>query len=113
MESLIEYLFRPKGITEIVFSDNLPTHIRFKWVRTSNVIVTLNKSEFERLSPELRFFVLAHELGHLRKLKIGSKSLTILDEDEADQFAFEECKKVGIDFGTPQNARKQYQAFIN
>lgn len=113
MESLIDYFFRPQGITEIVFSENLPTHIRFKWRRNSNVVVTLNRTEFQKLSPDLRFFVLAHELGHLRKLKIGTKNLTILDEDEADQFAFEECKKVGIDFGTPQNARKQYQAFIN
>lgn len=113
MHSLIDSLFRPKGVTAIVFSETEQTHIRFKWARNSEVVITLNRPQFDRLSPALRYFVIMHEVGHLQKLKIHTTSFSVLDEDEADQYAYEQCLLVGYDFGSAKNARQKFNQAFN
>jgi hypothetical protein len=75
----------------------------------------LNKSEFEKLSPEVRYFVIQHEIGHLKTMNIFSKSLKIFsveatkeDEEKADNYALQACQKVGINFKSVQEVRQLY-----
>lgn len=115
--SLTTYLtkqLKPKGVNRIVFS-NQPTQVRFKWDLRQNegATIILNQTEFDRLSPELRYFVLMHEIGHLEKMTFPTIKATPKDEDEADQYAIEACAKSGIFFESATQARQLYhQAFL-
>jgi Zn-dependent peptidase ImmA (M78 family) len=99
-------IFRPKGINQIKFTDS-PTHIRFKW-NSQLACLYLNKNEFVKLTPQLRYFVIMHEIGHLMTMKVFNQTLTQQDEDNADNYALEACRKVGIHFNSVQEARQMY-----
>jgi hypothetical protein len=106
-------VLRPQGISRIEFTES-PTHIRFRW-NGKSAILYLNKSEFERLSPEVRYFVMMHEVGHLKTMNIFSKTLKIFsseasqeDEENADNYALQACRKVGFNFKSVQEVRQMY-----
>ena len=104
---------RPQGISRIELTDSL-THIRFRW-NGKSAILYLNKSEFEKLSPDVRYFVIMHEVGHLKTMNIFSKTLKIFsveatseDEEKADNYALQACRKVGLNFKSVQEVRQLY-----
>ena len=104
-------IFRPKGIGEIQFTTEA-THVKFKWDGQHGVVY-LNQIEFEKLSPELRYFVLMHELGHLKTMPLFAKKASFNDEINADNYALEACRKVGVIFQSVEAARSLYQTQIN
>ena len=104
-------IFRPKGIGEIQFTTEA-THVKFKWNGQSGVVY-LNQIEFKKLSPELRYFVLMHELGHLKTMPLFAKRASQEDEINADNYALEACRKMGVNFQSVEAARRLYQTQLN
>jgi hypothetical protein len=113
-DSIFDYLFRPQGVTKILFHTTKKTQIRFRWWRKSEVVIIINLPEWECISPELKYFVLNHEIGHLKKLSIGtlSETITMNDENQADDFALSRCQKIGFGFKSAEEVRKLYQSSI-
>ncbi|PWK27009.1 hypothetical protein LV89_01821 [Arcicella aurantiaca] len=97
---------RPQGISRIEFTDSL-THIKFKW-DGKGAVLHFNRNEFERLSPEVRYFVIMHEVGHLKTMTVFSKKATLEDEEKADNYALQACLKAGMNFKSVQEVRQLY-----
>lgn len=108
---LFSNFLRPNGVSEIVFTDQ-PTQIRFRW-NSKDAVIYLNQNEWYKLSPALRYFVLMHEVGHLKTMPILRTQITAQHETEADHYAFNECLKVGIVFESVATARQLYFQAIN
>lgn len=105
---------RPKGVNKIIFSSLEPTHVRFSWqLQNSPATIVINQIEFGKLTPELRYFVLMHEVGHIQKMNFLQTTATEQDEDEADDFAIEECAKIGIYFKNAATARELYRQALH
>lgn len=111
-DSFLDRLFRPAGIKEIIFHKTSSTHINFRWRRNCKATIVINQDEWDSLNGALRYFVLTHEVGHLKKLPIGKVKITQDDETQADLFAFEECHKAGFHFSSIQQIRELYQSSI-
>lgn len=108
---LFNDIFRPKGIGEIHFTTEA-THVIFKWDGQHGVVY-LNQIEFEKISPELRYFVLMHELGHLKTMPLFAKKASSNDEINADNYALQACRKVGIIFQSVEAVSSLYTNQIN
>lgn len=108
---IFDDFFRPKGIGQILFTTQA-THIRFKWDGHVG-IVYLNEKEWQKLSPVIKYFVLMHELGHLKTMPLFAKKASPEDEINADNYALEACRKVGVIFPSVEVARNLYQTQIN
>lgn len=103
-------ILRPKGITAIVFSD-LPTHVSFQWGK-QEAVVFINQQNWQKLSVPIRYFVLMHEEGHLKTMRLLKTNTTAADEHAADDYAMNECKKVGFHFESTEQVRTIYNQQI-
>ncbi|MEM7036282.1 MAG: hypothetical protein AAF570_04820 [Bacteroidota bacterium] len=75
----------PKGITAVHFLNDLGSTPAMVNMRTGALL--LNKRMWDKMPPEQRFFVVLHELGHLRNQS--------RDEFDADAWAFNEYARRG------------------
>lgn len=103
---------RPKGVRAIELSETLDTHVKFGW-NGGTAIIVLNRPIFEKLSPAVRYFVLMHEIGHIKTMDVFTNQASQIDEQKASEYALEECAKVGFYFGNVREAHAQFDHEIS